>query len=796
MKRFIKWPSITSSMKGFIVYSTYRLNDEKNKAFVYLFGRLENGESFLTINEYKPYFFIKTSDVEKAKTLVKAEFEDTKNKSFKDDLLTKVTFNVPNEVKENRDHLEASKIKTYESDVLFITRFLIDHEITSFMEIDGEHKKGNYVNKIFENPKLTGVQVNAAEELPKLKILSIDIETSMTGDLYSISMWSPEYEHVFVISDKKWKNSTSFPSEKPLLEAFQKKVIELDPDVIVGWNVIEFDLDYLRKAFERNKMEFVLGRTDWPCRLRIESSFFIDSKADFAGRQVLDGIPLLKSSFVKLPDYRLDTAAHNILGESKLIGHENKGEEIENAYKNDTQKLIDYNLKDSKLVYDILEKKQLIQLTMLRSSLTGMTMDRVSASVASLDSLYLRMLKKSHIVANYVGGHPDDDDEERAKGGFVMESLPGIYDNVFVVDFKSLYPSLMITFNIDPYSYVDSPPAHLDKDKYIKVANGAVFKNQDGFLPQIIQRIWKQRDLAKKRKDEVASYALKILMNSLYGALGNKGCRYYSLEFANAITHTGQMLIKSCAKKVEEAGYKVIYGDTDSVFALSGAKTAEEAEKIGKHVVELINTFLDDYIKTEYHRKSYVELEFDKVFSRFMMPKTRGGAGSKKRYAGLLVEDGKEKIDITGMEFVRGDWCEAAKEFQYKVLDLIFHGKEGEVKSFIKNYVNDIKKGKMDEKLILRKSIRKELVEYTKTTPPHVRAARKLKTISSNVIEYYMTPGNDPFPVELMKGQKIDYEYYIEKQIEPLADTVLSFYGSTFADLMKGHTQQGLNSFF
>ncbi len=781
-------------MKGFIVYSTYRISDDRQKAMIYLFGRLENGESFLTINEYKPYFFIKTENKSKAAEMVKATLEETEFKNFKGELLTKTTFNVPTEIKENRDHLERNKIKTYESDVLFVNRFLIDHEITASMEIEGESKKGNYVDRIYEEPKLTGVDF-----VPKLKILSIDIEASHfdvdKSNLYCISMYTGDYKHVYVVSDKQMNDATSFSDEKSLLQAFRQKVVELDPDLIVGWNVIDFDLDYLQKMFDKHKIEFKLGRADWPCKLRIESSFFIDSKADFPGRQVLDGIHLLKSSFIKLPDYRLDTAAHVILGERKLIGHENKQEEIDNAYKFNTQKLVDYNLLDSKLVYDILQKKDLITLTMLRSSLTGMSMDRVSASVASLDSLYLRMLKKNSIVANYAGGV--EDREERIKGGFVMESAPGIYENIVVLDFKSLYPSIMRTFNIDPYSFVEHPPQELDKNLFIRCSNGAVFKNSFGFLPQIIERIWKQRDLAKKRKDETASLALKTLMNSLFGSIANPASRYYSLDIGNAITHTGQYLIKLCAKKVEEKGYKVIYGDTDSIFILSKSKSAEEAEKIGAALVDEINIFLKKYLMDEYHRESHMELEFDKVFTRFMMPKTRGTEfGSKKRYAGLLVENGKEKIDITGMEFVRGDWCEAAKEFQYKLLDLIFHGKEEEVKSFIKEYVKDIKAGKMDSKLVIRKSIRKEIEQYTKTTPPHVKAARKLKSITSTVIEYYIAADGEPYPAELMTGRKINYEYYIEKQIEPLADTVLSFYGLNFQDLMKGHTQKGLDGFF
>ncbi len=780
-------------MRGFIVYSTYRISDDKSKALIYLFGRLENGESFLTINEYKPYFYIKTEDRKDAEKLVTAEFEDTKKVNFKDEKLTKVTFTLPTEIKQNRTLLEDNRIKTFESDVLFVMRFLIDNDITASMKIEGDFKKGNYVDRIYENPKL-----ESADYMPELKVLAIDVEASnadpINGELYSISMYSKDYKKVFIVSDKKLEHAVSFGDAKSLLQAFRQKIVELDPDIITGWNVIDFDLDYIKKIFDKHKIEFKLGRADWPCRLKIEESFFRDSKAEFPGRQVLDGMHIIKSAFIKLPDYRLDTAAKVLLGEKKLIGHENKYEEILDAYANNQQKLVDYNLADSKLVYDILEKQDLINLTMIRSSLTGMSLDRVSATVATWDSLYLRELKKNNIVANYAGQFAEK--EERAAGGFVLDSVPGIYNYVLVLDFKSLDPSITRTFNVDPYSFVEKTTKAVDKNKFIKCVNGAVFKNKTGFLPKIIEKIWVARDAAKKRKDKTANFALKTLMASCRGAIGNPAFRYFSIDIVNAITQTGQFMIKLVAKKVEEHGYKVIYGDTDSIFVVSDAKSEKEAQEIGEKLAKSIDSFLKGYIKKEFNRDSVLELEFEKIYKKFMLPKTRGTeTGSKKRYAGLLVKDSKEEIDVTGMEFVRGDWCDAAREFQYKILDLIFHGKEDEVKKFIKDYVKAIKEGKMDEKLVIRKSIRKELEMYTKTTPPHVKAARKLKQIASNIIEYYIAEDNEPYPVELMKGRKIDYDYYIEKQIEPLADTVLSFYHTNFEDLMKGSSQKGLAGF-
>ena len=172
------------------------------------------------------------------------------------------------------------------------------------------------------------------------------------------------------------------------------------------------------------------------------------------------------------------------------------------------------------------------------------------------------------------------------------------------------------------------------------------------------------------------------------------------------------------------------------------------------------------------------------------MPKIRGSEkGAKKRYAGLIKNDnGKEEIAFTGMEAVRGDWTAAAKEFQYELLNKIFHKEE--IFSFIKKFVKDIKEGKIDKKLIYKKSIRKELNEYVKISPQHVQAARKLDKIESNIIEYYITT-DGPEQIQKLK-HKIDYEYYIKKQIKPIADAILLFFNKNFDDMIKDSKQTKL----
>ncbi len=785
---------------GFILYTTYRVTDEG--AYVHLYGKLENGESFLTINRFKPYFYIRAADRKKTEKHKGFETEDSEMKDFQKEPLVKVVLNSPKEVPALRKLLQDDGIVCYEADIRFVMRFLMDHGITSSMCIEGEYEKKSAVDRVYRDPTL-----KKADFSGKLKVLSFDIETKGDASLvFSIALCCEDYKRVLIVAEEKLQHAMCVETEELLLREFVAQVKELDPDIITGWNLIDFDFKVLNDRLRHYKIPFAIGRGEESVRVRSYDDFFRESDADVVGRVVLDGIGLLKGAFIRLPDYKLNTAARVFLGQEKLLSSDDRRKEIEELYMNDKQKLVEYNLKDAQLVLDILKKNDLIELTMLRSTLTGMPLDRVSASIASLDSLYLREIQKLGIVAYSLSS---GEREERIKGGFVMQSIPGIYDYILVLDFKSLYPSIIRTFNIDPLSYIDVPEKELqkykkEKGKYIVTPNGAVFENRLGVLPGILEHLWQQRDAAKKRKDKTASQAIKILMNSMFGVLANPNCRFYSIKMANAITHTGQGLIKLSAQKIGEKGYTVIYGDTDSVFVKCNAKNQIEAVKIGEELAAFTNTFFTEHIRKEYHRDSFLEIEFEKVYKKFFMPQIRHSeVGSKKRYAGLIVNaDDKvhddqehERMDIVGLEYVRRDWTELAKEFQYTLLEMIFHDKKVEdITAYIKKFVEKVKKGEKDDLLVIRKGLTKSVDTYTKTTPPHVKAARKLGKIETNIIDYYMTL-NGPEPIqfrEMKKLSQIDYEYYISKQLEPIADTILAFFHTTFSDTVKGSKQRSI----
>jgi len=766
-------------MKGFIVYSTYRVID--NRANILLFGRLENGQSFATINYYRPYFYIKEKDLEKAQKKDNFESEKTELTNFEGERVTKITLDLPKDVNEVRQELADEGITCYEADIRFTQRFLIDHDIKGAVEIEGEYDSEGAIDRVYKEPAL-----KKADYWPKLRILSIDIETdSKSGAINAISLASDDTKETLMTTKKKLKNTTSCRSEEELLERFTERIKDMDPDIVTGWNIIDFDFAVISDRLKKHKIPFDIGRDSTPCKLRLEQSFFRESKLDMPGRMVLDGLALAKASFLDTPDYKLDTVAKQVLGERKLVQFKDKGKELDEMYRKDPQKYADYNLKDAQLVLDILDKSNVLKFTIKRSFLTGLHLDRVSASIAALDSLYIRKAKQRGLVVPSI---LHIEKERGILGGYVRESEPGIYDNVLVLDFKSLYPSIMRTFNIDPASYV---PSGRGKN-LVKAPNGAAFRNEEGILPEILEELWRARDEARKNKDELARYAIKILMNSLFGAMASPNSRFFNMEIANAITHYGQYIIKLTAKMVENRGYNVIYSDTDSTFVVSETKDHDKANSIGKKLQEEINDYYEEFIRKEYKRKSYLELEFEKCYSKFLMPKIRGSeTGAKKRYAGLLIKDGKEEIEITGLEAIRGDWTAVAQKFQKELLNLAFHDKP--VEKYVADFVRDLRAGKHDELLVYRKSIRKELHEYTKTTPPHVRAARKLETLSSNLIEYVMTT-DGPEPIQKHR-HPIDYEHYIKKQLEPVADLVLVFFNKKFEDIAKGSTQTSLNGF-
>lgn len=777
-------------MKAILIDSNYDLKN--GQTLVTLHGRLENGQTFSSFNALLPFFFIKLSDQKKAqKYLTNYEVTEAKEKTFLSEKCIKISHKNYLQLNKLSEVLHELEITTYEADIKPHTRFLIDNDLKLFVTIEGEWQPGERVDRIYTNPTLKPTEEYSAN----LKVLSIDTESDEQGNLFCIGLYSANYKKCFFITKEKLKDAVTCKDEAECLEKVQQEILKFDPDIITGWNMIDADMVYLQECYKKQKLPFDWSRTGEKPRIRISSNFFRASTCEVAGRQVLDGLALIKDPFIKeapsikfadFDSYTLEDVSQALIKKGKLLKGKGRHAEIIKLYKTDPQKIVDYNLRDCELVYDIIEHTKMLDLIIERSHLTGLHFDRLGGSIAAFDSLYIREAGKKNVVsptAKY------NQKEEKILGGYVLTPEPGIYHNVAVLDFKSLYPSIIRTFNIDPASFRE----HKEKGM-IESPNKAYFTNTEGVLPGILTSLHHARERAKKEKRELASYAIKIIMNSFFGVLASPNSRYFNFTLGSAITNFAQMIIKLTAEEIKKKGYEIIYSDTDSVFVLT-KQNEKEATAIAEQLVKFINAFYATYITKNYQRHSVLELETKRIYTGLLFPPLRmqkkdaeETKAAKKRYAGMYHQEGKEQLEIVGLEAVRGDWTTAAQEFQTELLTRLFTNKP--YKTFIKDYIAAIRAGKKDELLIYRKSLRKDLTEYTKTTPPHVKAARLLDTPPTDVVEYYITTAG-PEPLQ-KHTHPLDYDHYITKQIEPIANQALASFNLELKDIVTASKQSTL----
>ncbi|MCA9726860.1 MAG: DNA polymerase II [Candidatus Eisenbacteria bacterium] len=754
---------------GFILHPTYYI--EKGRPIVHLFGKDENGESFVVRDDRaRPHFYIATEDLPRARKISDLNVEECDWKSVDGREVARVFVGTPPEAPLLRDQLQSSGIATFEADIPFATTFLIERGIRGALRIEGASRSGRLLRHVYQNP-----EISPAEWIPTLAAVSIDIETDPEArQIYSIALYAEGVREVLIIGDPvEAGNITVQPcvDERELCARFARRLREIDPDILTGWNVIDFDLKVLEEAFTRTRVPFNLGRADLPCKLRLETGIWGSSRAIIPGRVVLDALSLVRDSFIRLDDYRLETAAQEILGRGKVIHSEDRAEEITNAFLHDRERFVRYNLVDCELVSEILAARNLLDLTIRRSLLTGMPLDRVGGSIATFDFLYLSELHAAKTCAITV---PEGRVSAPTQGGFVLDSLPGLYDRVGVFDFRSLYPSLIRTFRLDPLAVI--PRGHEPKTGApITTPNGARFEREGGILPKLLDDLFPRREQALRENDTRRAQAIKILMNSFYGVLGTPRCRFYSPETANAITSLGQKILRWTRDTFEKRGLPVLYGDTDSLFVDLGAEPSEDAAlDRGRTLAAELNREIAESLAREYDVESRLELRFERLYTRLLLPALRGSSqGSKKRYVGLIREDGEERLHFVGLESVRRDWTEVAKQYQRELVRRVFADEP--VEEFTRQFLDRLRAGGFDEDLVYRRALRKSTEEYTSTTPPHVQAAMKMSRPPGRIIAYVFTI-DGPEPADERK-HPLDYEHYVEKQVRPIAESILSLIG-------------------
>ena len=713
-------------------------------------------------------------------------------------------FQTTSDLTRARSACESRNIPTYEADVNLVARFLMERFIKGGVSFESKPVKEENNTIYFSDPKAKGSNFT-----PELKLLSIDIECSLNMDLYSIAVYGNNLETVLMVDPDHRDKATayqSFRTEQDLLDAFFRIIREYDPDAFIGWNLIGFDLQWLSRKCAALGIKFDIG-TDGPAELLAPGTYFNQWTARIPGRASLDGINMVRSAYVQTEDYSLATVAQKVLGRTKLIeksGRE-KVAEITHLFQTDKTNLAEYNLEDAKLVYEIFKKLNLTQLAVRRSQLTGLALDRVGGSVAAFDFLYLPRLHRSGFVAD-TNSQPAST-ADAAPGGLVLDSMPGFFRNVAVFDFKSLYPSIIRSFRIDPlaanvilHDIVENLQSSDPEGpgRIVKGPAGLEFAENFSILPSIIEELWQERENAKRLKDATLSQAVKIIMNSFYGVLGTPGCRFYDPRLAGTITRIGHWILTFSLKFIEKEGHQVIYGDTDSLFVHFGNGEPTAIHRIGTRLSEKLNGYLNVELQQRFNVESKLDIEFEKLFVHFFMPTIRGrDMGSKKRYAGLFIKStGTAELYFAGMETTRRDWTALAKEFQVDLFTLLFQ-KDGspdlqdELCDLVRSRHQQLYDGHLDDNLVYRKGLSKRLEDYTKNVPPHVRAARMLDQLDGKIVSYIMTTAG-PEPVQKRSGAAYDYDHYNEKQLAPIADMILRFFDLDYRSLTKGGRQLSL----
>jgi DNA polymerase-2 len=754
-------------IKGFILTSSWHEDDQFKLQY---FCTTDQGPVLLKFDSEKFVFFI-GQDVKTPSTSIYFQEKKLPLKSF-EGIAVKAIY-----TKSSRDFFKLktefleSGIRLYESDIWPQDRFLMERFINGQLEISGNSvNKGNLL--VFENPS-----IRTTDYKPKFTNLSLDIETGFDGSLYSIGVQyfgEKKFEFVYMLSDVDETVSDKlnyYSTEKKLILAFLKDYFKLDPDIIIGWHVVGFDLNFLINKCLKLKIDFNIGRDNKP--ISIDEKKGLGFFTNIKGRVIIDGPPAMRAAFYQFKNYKLETVATEVLGISKDIASDSgKVSEIERRFKEDKVSLAKYNLLDCTLVTDIYKKLSIIEFMVERVRISGLLIDRQGISTAALDHVYLPLLhRRGYVAPNAL----DIEREEQSTGGMVIEPQIGMHNNVAIFDFKSLYPTIIRTFKIEPLSRA------LSDINPLRTPINTKFSKTEHILPNIIENLMDKRFQAKQSKNKSLDMAIKILMNSFYGLMGSYRCRFYHADLPSSITQTGHWILKQSIEFFENHDLEIIYGDTDSIFVKLPDRIIDK-EKFSNEISSKLTTFLKNIILDEFGVVSFLELEFEKMYSKLFFTSVRGtDIGAKKKYVGLI----NYELDFVGMEYIRSDWTDLAKTFQYQLYQQFFNDEPIEV--FIKNFIKDLKDSKYDDLLVYTKRLSKDPREYTKNIPQHVKAALlidhkgpyRLKEVS-----YVMTM-NGPIPIQ-NSPEKPDYEQYIDKQIKPIAEQVLKSQGTNFDSIHLG----------
>ncbi|XP_047958487.1 DNA polymerase delta catalytic subunit [Salvia hispanica] len=755
------------------------------------------------------------------------------------------------------DGLGMKSFMTYESNVLFALRFMVDCNIVggNWIEVPcGKYKKTgrnlSYCQLEFDclfTDLISHAPEGEFSKIAPFRILSFDIECAGRKGHFP----EPTHDPVIQVANQvtlqgedepfvrnvMTLNSCSpivgvdvmsFDTEKDLLLAWRDFLREVDPDIIIGYNICKFDLPYLIQRAE------VLGVAEFPIigrirnsRVRVKDTTFSSrqygtresKEVTIEGRVQFDLLQVMQRDY-KLSSYSLNSVSAHFLKEQKEDVHHSIITDLQNGSSETRRRLAVYCLKDAKLPQRLLDKLMLIYNYVEMARVTGVPISFLLSrgqSIKVLSQLLRKAKQKNMVIPNAKQAGTEQGTYE---GATVLEARAGFYEKpIATLDFASLYPSIMMAYNLCYCTLVTPEEArklNLPPECVTKTPSGDTFVKsnlQKGILPEILEELLTARKRAKadlkEAKDPLVKavldgrqLALKISANSVYGFTGATVGQLPCLEISSSVTSYGRQMIEHTKKLVEEkftvlGGYEhnaeVIYGDTDSVMVQFGVPSVDAAMDLGREAA--------DYISGTFIRP--IKLEFEKIYYPYLLI-------SKKRYAGLIWTNPNkyDKMDTKGIETVRRDNCLLVKNLVTECLNKILIDRDipGAVQ-FVKNTISDLLMNRMDlSLLVITKGLTKTGDDY-EVKAAHVELAERMRkrdaATAPNVgdrVPYVIIKAakgakayeksEDPIFV-LENNIPIDPHYYLDNQIsKPLLRIFEPILKNASSELLHGsHTR-------
>lgn len=809
----------------------------RDRAAIYMYGRTTDGKQICIVDEdFEPYCYVvpkTTADMNTLKQRIK-EVRDDKKETFeviktetvtkifgvKERTAIKVVTNLPKAIPTLKDQFRdlPDVESVVEADILYTRRYLIDKKIVPLLLTDVEAEALSNRTEKTRVPifKATSIQQTSNDTLSDLRILGFDIETYNPAGKVSdperfpivmIALYGASKGETFskVITSKRFKTDHDYvefvEGEAELIERFKELVAEYGPDILTGYYSDGFDFPYILKRASKYKIKIDIN-LDYEHPVSTRGKLSGVETTGIIHLDILSFIRRILSRKMKTDSFTLDNVAEELLGEKK---DDVDIEKLAEYWDEASDKLSDfakYNLKDAKLTFDLCEKvlPNIIELV----KLVGQTIkDTSKMPFSQLVEWYL--MRRSSDFNQFIPNKPGHKTltermHKRVQGAFVFEPVPGIYDNVVVFDFRSLYPSIIVSHNISIETL--NCDCCTDTERVpIEGYDLRFCKKREGFFSSVLEDVIKRRmrvkeimknaDPAKKVFLDARQESLKVLSNSFYGYLGFFGARWYAKDCARSVTAYGRHYIHKVIDTAEAQGLRVLYSDTDSVFLHLGDKPEKEALKFADN----INAELP----------GLMELEFEGRFPRALFVAIKDSElGAKKKYA--MIDD-NNNMTIKGFETVRRNVSNIAKDTQKEVIRILLkeNNKEKAV-NFVKDVIQRLKDKKIPtDQVIITTRLSKPIEQYD-AIGPHVAAAKRLEKRGNEIyagmkIEYVIVTGKEKIrdraklPDEVKDGQ-YDVDYYLNNQVLPALEQILDVFDEDIHEIAEGKEQSKLGSFF